>query len=264
MLIGTSLTYRADTAATVTQLYKPWGETRYSSGTLPTDYTYTGQYSHTDDFGLMYYNARWYDPALGRMAQADTIVPGAGNPMAWDRYSYAGNNPMRYTDPSGHWYYDPGCDCLVDTEDNSGNENPENLDYEIDYNEDEGNPLEELLGDRGRGADYKTFSFGGGGIIGGHVSITNDRYDNWYIGLGLDFGKSILGFSGNWVGGFMIDGRPMESELETFLTGLSGQWFVIPLVYIGGNGSSAGYAHEVGIGVPGIGVGGTYTWQINP
>jgi hypothetical protein len=51
---------------------------------------------------LYFYNARWYDPALGRFIQADTIVPGAGNPQAWDRYAYANNNPARYTDPSGH------------------------------------------------------------------------------------------------------------------------------------------------------------------
>jgi len=30
------------------------GEIRYSSGTNPTNYTYTGQYSYTDDFGLMF------------------------------------------------------------------------------------------------------------------------------------------------------------------------------------------------------------------
>ncbi len=80
--------------------YKAWGETRYSSGTNPTDYTYTGQYSYTDDFGLMFYNARWYDPSLGRFAQADTIVPGGSQGL--DRYSYTFNNPIRYTDPSGH------------------------------------------------------------------------------------------------------------------------------------------------------------------
>ncbi len=103
MLLGIRLTYRADTAATVTQLYKPWGEVRYSSGTLPTDYTYTGQYSHTADFGLMYYNARWYDPALGRFAQADTMVPTASQgTQAWDRFAYGLNNPSRYVDPSGH------------------------------------------------------------------------------------------------------------------------------------------------------------------
>ncbi|NJN80358.1 MAG: hypothetical protein HC797_07750, partial [Anaerolineales bacterium] len=32
--------------------YKAWGETRYSSGSNPSNYTYTGQYSYTADFGL--------------------------------------------------------------------------------------------------------------------------------------------------------------------------------------------------------------------
>jgi hypothetical protein len=41
--------------------YTAWGEVRYSSGTMPTKYSYTGQYSYTADFGLMFYNARWYD-----------------------------------------------------------------------------------------------------------------------------------------------------------------------------------------------------------
>jgi len=82
------------------QLYKPWGETRSTSGTLPTDYKYTGQRETV--LGLYDYKARFYDPALGRFIQADSIVPGAGNPSAWDRYAYTLNNPVRYTDPSGH------------------------------------------------------------------------------------------------------------------------------------------------------------------
>jgi hypothetical protein len=48
----------------------------------------------------MFYNARWYDPALGRMAQADTIVPGGVQGL--DRYAYVNNSPVMYTDPSGH------------------------------------------------------------------------------------------------------------------------------------------------------------------
>ncbi|RME57530.1 hypothetical protein D6779_08480, partial [Candidatus Parcubacteria bacterium] len=48
------------------------------------------------------YNARWYDPQLGRFAQADTLIPGAAGPLAWDRYAYTLNNPLRYTDPGGH------------------------------------------------------------------------------------------------------------------------------------------------------------------
>jgi RHS repeat-associated protein len=92
--------------------YKPWGEVRYTTEdlTLPTRYTFTGQYSYISDsatdlaasasFGLMFYNARWYDPALGRFAQADTVVPGGVQGL--DRYSYTANNPVNYVDPSGH------------------------------------------------------------------------------------------------------------------------------------------------------------------
>jgi RHS repeat-associated protein len=84
------------------QLYKPWGETRYTSATsLPTRYQYTGQYPYTADFGLHFYNARWYDSSLGRFAQADSIVPGGVQGL--DRYAYVNNNALRYNDPTGHF-----------------------------------------------------------------------------------------------------------------------------------------------------------------
>jgi RHS repeat-associated protein len=83
--------------------YKAWGEVRHASGSEATKYQYTGQYSYAADFGLHFYNARWYDSSLTRFAQADTIVPGVGNPDAWDRYSYTFNNPVRYTDSSGRF-----------------------------------------------------------------------------------------------------------------------------------------------------------------
>ena len=50
----------------------------------------------------MDYKARFYDPYLNHMTQPDTIVPDPGNPQAWSRYGYALNNPIRYTDPTGH------------------------------------------------------------------------------------------------------------------------------------------------------------------
>jgi len=43
------------------------------------------------------------DPAIAHFTQTDTIVPGAGNPLAWNRYAYTLYNPLRYVDPSGHW-----------------------------------------------------------------------------------------------------------------------------------------------------------------
>jgi hypothetical protein len=42
------------------------------------------------------------DPYLNHFTQPDTIVPNPSNPQDWDRYAYARNNPIRYTDPSGH------------------------------------------------------------------------------------------------------------------------------------------------------------------
>jgi RHS repeat-associated protein len=111
--------------------YKPWGEDRFTSGTTPTTNRFTGQRQESavgGGSGLYFYNARWYDPALGRFVSADTIVPEPGNPQAWNRYSYVLNSPLRYTDPTGHSYYDPGCDCMVQTHETE-NENPELLWY---------------------------------------------------------------------------------------------------------------------------------------
>ncbi|GIV82919.1 MAG: hypothetical protein KatS3mg051_2273 [Anaerolineae bacterium] len=55
------------------------------------------------DRGLYDYGARWYDPSLGRFIQPAPLVPAPGNPQALNRYAYVLNNPIRYTDPSGHW-----------------------------------------------------------------------------------------------------------------------------------------------------------------
>ena len=58
--------------------------------------------------GLYDYVARRYDPVLGRFIQPDAIVPNPGDPQSLNRYSYAANNPLRYTDPSGHSPQYPG------------------------------------------------------------------------------------------------------------------------------------------------------------
>lgn len=81
--------------------YTAFGEVRAASGTTSTDYRYTGQRSETE-IGLYYFVARFYDLALGRFIQADTVVPDPYNPQDWDRYSYVRNNPINYKDPSGH------------------------------------------------------------------------------------------------------------------------------------------------------------------
>jgi len=61
------------------------------------------------------------NPVLACFIQADTIVPNPADPQSLNRYSYVLNNPLRFVDPTGHWYYDPGCQCLVQTKDSGHN-----------------------------------------------------------------------------------------------------------------------------------------------
>ena len=71
----------------------------------------------------MDYKARAYDPWLGRWTQLDTIVPGAANPQAWNRFAYVGNNPINAIDPSGHKAcidWDKNGNCIVDPFSNYG------------------------------------------------------------------------------------------------------------------------------------------------
>jgi RHS repeat-associated protein len=74
----------------------------WSGGGRPIHRRFTGQ-RWEQGLGLYDYRARFYDPTLGRFLQPDPIVPEPGNPQALNRYAYVYNNPLRYTDPSGHW-----------------------------------------------------------------------------------------------------------------------------------------------------------------
>jgi RHS repeat-associated protein len=52
--------------------------------------------------GLMDYKARFYSPYINHFTQPDTIVPNPINPQLLNRYSYVGNRPLNFNDPSGH------------------------------------------------------------------------------------------------------------------------------------------------------------------
>ena len=110
---STSVAANTDGSLLSRQGYLPWGELRFAEGSLPGRYQFTGQASYESEFGLYYYKARWYDPHLGRFSQPDSIVPDPGNPLDWDRYAYARNNPIRFYDPTGH----KACDGAGVTED---------------------------------------------------------------------------------------------------------------------------------------------------
>ena len=79
----------------------PYGETRFTTGTMYTDKLYTGQREMTG-LGIYHYEARFYSQKLGRFLGPDSLVPDQFNPQYLNRFSYVRNNPIRYTDPTGH------------------------------------------------------------------------------------------------------------------------------------------------------------------
>ncbi|MCV4600165.1 RHS repeat-associated core domain-containing protein, partial [Escherichia coli] len=63
---------------------------------------FTG-YERDIEFDLDYANARYYNPMHGRFTSPDPLIASgrAGNPQTWNRYNYAGNNPLVNVDPTG-------------------------------------------------------------------------------------------------------------------------------------------------------------------
>ena len=76
-------------------LYSPYGGVRYTNGTMPTSYGFTGQ--RLDPSGLMYFHARYYDSVVGQFACADPF-------QGPNRYGYGGGSPETMTDPTGKRY----------------------------------------------------------------------------------------------------------------------------------------------------------------
>ena len=81
--------------------YAPYGQLSRFSGAADTPYKFTGQRLDATS-GLYFMGARCYDPELGRFISPDTIVPDSFDPQTLNRYSYARNNPILFSDPSGN------------------------------------------------------------------------------------------------------------------------------------------------------------------
>ena len=82
--------------------YKPFGEkVAQQQGGFSPSHMFTGQ-EFDDETGLYYYNARYYNPVIGRFVSADSVVPYPDDSQSFNRYSYTRNNPINFIDPSGH------------------------------------------------------------------------------------------------------------------------------------------------------------------
>lgn len=96
-------------SAVAEQSFDAWGRRRNASNwsynniaSLP-DWLYRGYtgHEHYEEFALINMNGRMYDPVLGRMLSVDNYVQNNTNTQNFNRYTYALNNPLKYSDPSG-------------------------------------------------------------------------------------------------------------------------------------------------------------------
>ena len=118
--------------ATLTEAdsFDAWGKRRFVTGLDDNNNTvnsamvrgYTNQ-EHVFEVELIDLNARMYDPHLGKMLSVDPAVTDWLDPQTWNAYSYARDNPMTYTDPTGEDYAwwdecgngDPSCSVVAGT-----------------------------------------------------------------------------------------------------------------------------------------------------
>ncbi|WP_433349410.1 HNH/endonuclease VII fold putative polymorphic toxin [Micromonospora sp. CA-111912] len=97
---GTSqVSVGTDTNQTIAQRRQtPYGAPRGGAVSWPNKQGFLGGYQ--DPTGLTHLGAREYDPTIGRFISVDPIND-PGNPQQLPAYTYAANNPITYSDPSG-------------------------------------------------------------------------------------------------------------------------------------------------------------------
>jgi RHS repeat-associated protein len=96
-------------AVTLAKTYDPYGRLRslaQSAGSPSTSLGFTGEVTDpaasTAQDALVYLRARYYDPGAGRFTTRDTWPGVPDQPQSLNRYAYGLDNPVLYTDPSGH------------------------------------------------------------------------------------------------------------------------------------------------------------------
>ena len=98
---------------TVTRSYRydAFGNEQEPDPADTNPFRYTGEY-YDAETGTYYLRARYYSPGIGRFITRDTVRSMSSESMAGQRhvhalslnlYTYAHNNPTRFTDPTGHY-----------------------------------------------------------------------------------------------------------------------------------------------------------------
>src|SRR5207245_962753 len=87
-------------AVSATYCYDTYGRVTAPTGTVSTPLQYGAGYTDADT-GLIYLQARYYDPATGQFLTIDPVVA-----RTLSAYGYVDENPLNATDPTGlcSWY----------------------------------------------------------------------------------------------------------------------------------------------------------------
>lgn len=98
---GTPLA-EADASGNITARfdYAPYGTAVASMSPAPNGPGYTGHVNDPET-GLVYMQARYYDPVTAHFLTVDPKAPAPGNTFNFNRYAYANNNPINNIDPDG-------------------------------------------------------------------------------------------------------------------------------------------------------------------
>jgi RHS repeat-associated protein len=96
-------TINATTLNVTTRRTDPYGNPRGTTtgGTWPDDKTFLG--APQDPTGLVHLGAREYDPGTGRFISLDPVMD-LTDPQQIHGYTYANNNPITWTDPTGLFF----------------------------------------------------------------------------------------------------------------------------------------------------------------
>lgn len=90
------------------QGHYPFGESWYQNNAT-TQWRFT-TYQRDQESGLDYALARFYNSRVGGFCSVDPLEGNPDEPLSWNRYSYAENDPINLVDPSGKgfltWLFD--------------------------------------------------------------------------------------------------------------------------------------------------------------
>ena len=81
--------------------YDPYGNLTSGTADGVNYYGYNGESTNVKT-GLQYLRARYYDAENGTFTTEDSDLGTTENPLTRNRYDYTTNNPLNYSDPTGH------------------------------------------------------------------------------------------------------------------------------------------------------------------